>query len=327
VNASGTVVGWSDTPTIREPIVWQNGETTALPVPGYGDNEATAINDAGTIVGDVQKPSTSSWEYATQWKDGVLSYLPPLQGGQSAAWAINANGDTVGYSDTGAFTNQRGVLWRGGAVTQLFGGNLDGQAQGLNSTDQVVGNVRTCCDALGDPTTQYQAFIWSEGLLRQLTQAPYPQEGAARGMNDAWQVVGTDGAAGGFVWENGAEHLLNSLLDPGSTGWSVTYANAINAKGQIAAVGYQPSTDPSDLHNHALLLTPSGPLAPDTTPPSGSVTLDGGAATTSNPTASVVAPATGSSGIFAVRLSNSPSVAADGSLLKGKSLAPAPPLS
>lgn len=323
VNASGVVAGWSDSSTIFQPVVWTNGSATILPAFGYGFNAAAAINDAGLIVGSVQKQASGSWEYPAEWTNGQLSILPSLPSGEAYAQTVNATGDVAGAGTTGPFQPTRAVLWTGGTIHDLSGAGSLAQAQGINATDQVVGESQACCDPLGNPTSNDQAMIWADGVARQVTQTPSPQTGDAFSINDAWQIVGEDGAAGGFVFENGTLHDLDSLLDAGSSGWHINYATAISADGVIAATGYQPATDPQGLDYHALLLTPSGSLNADSTPPTGTLTIDGGASTTATATVPVAAPGQDASGIFAVRLSNSAAVGGDGRLTLGKSFAPA----
>ena len=73
---------------------------TVLPdVGGHGDSEATAINNAGDIVG---YSDTGSGSEAVEWRpNGTATVLPDVGGhGDSEATAINNAGDIVGYSET-----------------------------------------------------------------------------------------------------------------------------------------------------------------------------------------------------------------------------------
>jgi hypothetical protein len=158
-------------------------------------------------------------------------------------------------------------------------------------------------------------------LEQAITSGSSPAQ--AHSINDSWQVVGHTGATV-FVFENGALHDLQTLLDSTGSGWVLEDAIGIANNGMIAAVGHQTS---APTVQHALLLTPSASLSPDTTPPTGSVSVNSGAATTSTPIVSVAAPGSDASGIFAVRLSNAATVGANGELTLGKSYVPASTIS
>ena len=80
-------------------------------------------------------------------------------------------------------------------------------------------------------------------------------EAYASAINTAGQVVGAaffpvECTSEPLLWENGAVHLLNDLLDPAS-GWTVVGASDINDMGQIVGIARR-GTEPY----RAVLLVP-----------------------------------------------------------------------
>lgn len=323
INQGGVVVGWSRlSSSLIRAVEWVDGSATALPDFGYGVNQANDINSAGEVVGSVQKPASGSVEYPAVWSNGALSLLPALPHGDAYSLGVNDSGEVVGSSGISRHP-YHAVSWNGGVIHDLSGADVDAYAEAVSATGQVVGEAAPCC-GFGYPTGPYQAMLWSDEVARSLTASSSDEH--ALSINDAWQVVGGQATGGdAFIFENGTLYNLNSLLTD-ANGWSVFMATGISSDGTIAAIGYKPATDPNGFASHALLLTPSAPLAADTTPPSGTLALDGGAIATSSATIPVDAPGSDASGIFEVRLANSGTVDGNGELMQGKSFAPDQPI-
>lgn len=129
---AGRVVGTAN----GEAVLWSNGSLTNL-----GPGSASAINEAGDIVGVLDGPGGSS--HAVLWKDGITIDL-----GYGAANDINLIGQITGWSwiDDGVRRGaQHAVLWQNGSMLDLNSvlpqgsGWILQEAQGINDEGQIVG--------------------------------------------------------------------------------------------------------------------------------------------------------------------------------------------
>lgn len=146
INNRGDIVGVApDSATgIWVPVIWRDGSSTPLfSWPRSG--EATAINDAGRVVG-----YALHWglQEAFAWDNGVVTWLGTLQPGQpSEATAINNRGEIVGNARLTGPTSSvlRAVLWRNGELVDLglsgTAGEDVSEAFGITNSGQVVGRV------------------------------------------------------------------------------------------------------------------------------------------------------------------------------------------
>ena len=83
-----------------------------------------------------------------------------------------------------------------------------GEASGINSSGIVVG---TATDAQGTP----RAFIWENGVMRDLGVAP-GHITRALAINDRGQVMGSiDGGCTTFFWENGQTQIVGPICPAG----------------------------------------------------------------------------------------------------------------
>jgi uncharacterized membrane protein len=96
VNSSGVAVGWSYTEKGQFPYVYENGKVRKLA--GVKEGQATAINEAGAIVGDSGGPGGSVWVWPSATAQPVKLPLPA--GAQSAsAGDIDEDGTVAGMVD------------------------------------------------------------------------------------------------------------------------------------------------------------------------------------------------------------------------------------
>ena len=111
INESGHVVGSVSIGNRRRAFVWTGGDAlTELPAPEDGHTEASAINDAGQIVGFHLDPFVG--RTALLWTNGRML---ALSAGRSSAQDINDAGEVAGtlFLDHGS----TGVVWHAADVT------------------------------------------------------------------------------------------------------------------------------------------------------------------------------------------------------------------
>ena len=145
---------------------------------------------------------------------------------ESAATAINARGEVVGY--TYSVTKfVRPFIWRAGTMRELNTHFSYADARAINNSGQVVGY-----GVAADGRTS--AYIWQRGRTFLLPTLGGPSS-YAFGINDSGDVVGnsqvSSGLAHAFLWRDGA------MTDLGTLGPSdadlVSHALGINDDGLI----------------------------------------------------------------------------------------------
>jgi probable HAF family extracellular repeat protein len=200
INNAGQIVGWSDTGSgdmvFTHAVMWSQGKMIDLGTLGtYRESYASAINDAGQIVGSSWSITTSGGkttlaEHAVLWADGKITDLGTLHGGCSGAADINDHGRVVGSS--GSCTRKgrvRAVSWWHGKVTNLGTlGRKRSYASGINNRGQVVGWTYT------PKHVPDHAFLWSRGRIHDLGSLYGTlccADSYAWGINDSGQIVGS----------------------------------------------------------------------------------------------------------------------------------------
>jgi probable HAF family extracellular repeat protein len=240
INNSGQIAGYSDTGTDRSTVTVWNGSHAITDLGEKGISSiATAINDRNQIAGQVVGPNGFR---ATLWDPTQgLTQLGTLAGGSySYATGLNDRGDVVGYSAIGGQTPTNS------SSTTTFGG-LSG-----NTVNAFLWNSTQGIMNLGSLSPQDNSYAQSINENRQVVGYSYGLD------NGSYRYRAT-------IWNNGVINDLNSLVDP-ALGWSLRVANAINDKGQVVGIGFNPTGQ-----SRAFLLTPTavGPnpeLTPAPTP-------------------------------------------------------------
>jgi probable HAF family extracellular repeat protein len=240
INNSGEAVGWAET-AVHDPscvlpqvlqfeaVLWgpaTNQKRILPPYPGDSTSAATAINDAGEVVGisgscDVAVGAFSA-RHALLWVNGQPLRLPTLGGkGWNTPMAINNAGTIVGFSDTsgdvsgGVLTaNFQATLWIAGGLVNLhtLPGDATAEATGINDFNQIVG---TSFDAAGAP----RVFLWENGKIYDLNTLVQPNAPLylleSGDINDRGEITGlacvlVDGACGPVV------HTFVAIVAPGA---------------------------------------------------------------------------------------------------------------
>jgi probable HAF family extracellular repeat protein len=228
------------------------------------NSQGTAIAEAETAIGDpfapncLQEPDCLV-SLGLQWKNGVLTDMGALPGGNNSSFPswINDLGDSVGLSNNNLFDpltgypEFRAALWKGGKVLDLgtLGGNMS-FANAINNRGQVVGGaLNSILDNDSNfgwspfqVATQFRAFFWQDGVMRDLGTLGAGNNAVALLVNDRGQVAGqslTDSSANsptGFVtvdpffWENG------KMVDIGTLGGTSGVPYAMNRLGQVVGI-------------------------------------------------------------------------------------------
>jgi probable HAF family extracellular repeat protein len=190
-----------------------------------GYDWAVAVNDRGTIIGDLGADGTTG-QQALMWAAPgyAETSLPPLTCDSCVRAdvlvnAINAGGAAVGHSAyaIGMDTAESvlAVEWTTGGVTTLVSAEDSGasDAYGINSRGDVVGALRVG-SAAGAPT---HAFLIHDGRRTDLGTLPGDVNSSAVSINNAGQIVGTsdDGnTSRPFLYRRGHIYDLNALIDP-----------------------------------------------------------------------------------------------------------------
>ncbi len=212
VNANGVAAGWTndaigDTDAMR----WDGTRPTSL-VAGPGAPSislATAVNDAGTIVGRGDF-GTAPFRRALRWQGTTRSTLRTLGGGSDAATGISESGLVTGGSLSPADSKFHAVLWQGNTITDL----------GLFGTHPTSGyGVNDCGTVVGDSVVDVgqdiiDAVIWQNGspavALESLLPAGHGWDlHTAQAINNAGQVVG-------YGFRSNMSGLRSFLLTPAS---------------------------------------------------------------------------------------------------------------
>ena len=264
-------------------IRYSNGQTTILgALPGGTNSTATAINDAGQVVG-------ASGTMPFLYSNGQMTSLDLLPGADhGVAFAINNGGQAVGYSrgSTGSYA----MLWSNGQMTS-FGmpGDLTG-ATDINDSGEVVGgsafrgaflysngqitwlgtmialvaiNNGSQAVGAGGPNNTAQAVLYSNGQMTSLGTLPGDTTSLARNINNEGQVVGVsellnnqNNPERAFLYSSGTMYDLNDLIVDGS-GWTLETAWDINDSSQIIGNGT------FNNQSHSFLLTPVQSAVPE----------------------------------------------------------------
>ena len=226
INDSDQVAGTSHhNQKYFQATLWENGILTNLE-PGVEDYSwASAINNAGQVVGF---RGLGSSREAILWQNGTSILL--MNGNYISANGINDQGQIViSNNDDWAITTTS-YLWQNSSYTQLPG--IDFNAQDINNIGQIAGSSRISQGG------QFQACVYLNGVITHL--GTLGEESGAVAINDSGVVVGHSRVSGEerpFLWESGVMIDLNTLLEPNS-GWLLTLVRGINNSGQIVGDGF-----------------------------------------------------------------------------------------
>jgi probable HAF family extracellular repeat protein len=249
-----------------------NSQFATAPTAAVVNNRGVAAGAADTTTANPFSSNDNPYlfadqfvEHAFKWDNGALIDLGALPNGASsfADW-VNKSGEIAGFSENGLVDSISGypeinaVVWKNGKIKNLgtLGGNHS-LANALNDRGQVVG---AALNATPDDFsflgfgTQTRAFLWEEGVMRDLHTLG-GADSFAFFINNRGQVAGFSSTnaivvqATGlptvepFLWEHG------HMIDLGGLGGNLGQPLALNSRGEV--VGF--SDLPGDLTNHPFL--------------------------------------------------------------------------
>ena len=240
INATGDVTGsLLDANAAKQyAVAWSPPDYAMriLPAPDLAYTMATAINNAGDILGVVWNQSGSQRVNVIWKSDGSivrLAMTTPAVGGYAQFPAdINANGVVVGL-----FEGSRGLrpeVWVNPRVLRVMTRvSFSSLAYAVNDSGTIVGGA----EGGGDSPNHLHGFRWtSDGALKDLGDLPGGSDvSRAYDVNNSGQIVGSGYSAVGqraVMWDGDASiHDLGNLPDdPGNFQYS---ANRINDLGDV----------------------------------------------------------------------------------------------
>lgn len=278
VNNKGQVAGYMGGQSQAVIVSADRLTPEILPTLGGYFNTASAVNDAGDVVGYA---STSSGDtHGFLYSGGVMRDLGALGGNYSAAYGINNAGQVVGvYSmttmsptqsfmydagtedirslggfyalgmnDMGSVTGFAGiyrpVIYRDGNLLDLSTvGLFSGAGYAINNAGQVTGYAAQDGGWVG--------FVYDESRGVTFVRPEWGTSSVGTGIDEKGRVVGHDYAGMIFraaLWEPNASGYEEFLLDDivkgsgGDAEWSFSFADGISADGRyVFAQGNNPS--------------------------------------------------------------------------------------
>jgi probable HAF family extracellular repeat protein len=214
INQHGTVAGQSRRGATTRAVRWENGRITDLGTLGGDYSFATAINDAGTIVGASTTADGSL--HAFLWRAGRMSDLGVPGVGEVFAEDVNNRDQVVGWRAPGDDGPSAAYLWQHGTTTFLPGSPYGSQARAVNERGEIVGAV-----FLAEPS---QAARWRQARLELIGHLPGGNAGGATAVNDLGVILGAGNVSPGsaedhaFLWRHGVFRDLSTEGVPNNAG-------------------------------------------------------------------------------------------------------------
>jgi len=242
------------------------------------NSHGTAIAEAETAIGDPYapfclQPPDCLVNRGLEYRNGTLIDMGALPGGNNSSFPfwINDEGSSAGISSNGlydpltGYPEFRATLWKSGKIFDLgtLGGNVS-LASAINNRGQVVGGaLNTISDNDSNAfnivpfpvATQFRAFLWQNGAMRDLGTLGTGNNAVALLVNDRGQVAGvsltntsSNSPTGNFTqdpffWEDG------KIMDIGTLGGTSGAPWNMNGQGQVVGA----SNLAGDQINHAFL--------------------------------------------------------------------------
>jgi probable HAF family extracellular repeat protein len=258
-------------PTQTRAFLWQDGTMQDLGTLGGSGAFAYFVNERGQIAGQSYTNSTPNPVTGLPtadpflWENGTMRDLGSLGGTFGLPRAFNNRGQVIGISNLAGDVHFHPFLWTKSGGMQDLGtlGGDTGDTNWINDEGDIAGKA----DLPGPKPQNHNAVLWRNGLITDLGRLPGDSCANAYYVNARGQVVGTSESRAlcliptgehAFLRENGGPMVdLNSLIPLGSS-LQMTFAVAVNDRGEIAGFGVPAGCAPQDvdLCGHAYFLIP-----------------------------------------------------------------------
>lgn len=136
----------------------------------FGGANATALNDAGQVVGEATRPSFwAPQTHAVIWDADGIHDIGTLGGRQSGATGVNASGQVVGSAETSA-GERHAFLYSDGVMKDLGTLGGDSEASAINASGVIVGKARIDKKAqhVWSAPPETRAFLYLKGVMTDL---------------------------------------------------------------------------------------------------------------------------------------------------------------
>ena len=192
-NNAGQIVGYREVTDehgqhYKRAYLYTTHRTIDLGTFGGKQGDATAINDAGQVVGHLYSEYHGGYQRAVLYHQGRTVELGTFGGTNSSGIAINVMGQVVGYADLPS-GDPRAFLYARGRMKNL--GTLPGGTQSFAYDIDDRGRIVGSSDAKDSPL---RAFIYSDGVMQDLNKLIPSDTGwsltEAKGINESGQIVG-----------------------------------------------------------------------------------------------------------------------------------------
>ncbi len=172
----------------KRAYLYTTNRTIDLGTFGGKQSDATAVNDAGQVVGHLYTEYHDGYKRAVLYHGGKVVEIGTFGGNVSIGVAINTMGQVVGYAELSG-GDQRAFLYSHGKMTNL--GTLVGGTQSFAYDIDERGRVVGASDSKDSPL---HAVIYSVGLIQDLNKLIPADTGwlltEAKGINESGQIVG-----------------------------------------------------------------------------------------------------------------------------------------
>ena len=239
INSAGQVVGMTGGPNnAPNSFIWNPGTGMQL-MPGLGNADnwgnATAINESGQVTGWAADGINGDIRTYLWSQSGGIQNLGAVPGGSDTmSVALNASGQIAGNGAIGNYFYA--FRWTAAGGWQDLGAGPFSNANGINASGAIVGDLYAPYGDPADGIWQTQAFLWTEATGLQILATPLDGAGTtATGINASGLIVGVHDTSA-VIWQDGTMIDLNSLL-PAASGWVLQSASAVNDAGQIVGIG------------------------------------------------------------------------------------------